>query len=77
MFYDSQNAIHFTKNQIYHERTKHINVKFYFINENVSLGIIAVRKVATTNNPIDMIIKPVPLHKFKYYLDLVDVCSLC
>ena len=58
---------------MYHERTKHIDVRFHFIRENVSQGIIAVRKVATMDNPVDMMTKPVPLHKFKHCLDLVGV----
>uniref|UniRef100_A0A2N9EJE0 SAP domain-containing protein n=1 Tax=Fagus sylvatica TaxID=28930 RepID=A0A2N9EJE0_FAGSY len=36
-------------------------------------GIIAVRKVATADNPADMMTKLVPLHKFKHCLDLVGV----
>ena len=30
---DCQSAIHLTKNQMYHGRTKHINVKYHFIRE--------------------------------------------
>jgi hypothetical protein len=72
---NSQSAIHLTKNQMYHERTKHIDVRVHFIHENVSHCIIAVKKVATADNPMDMMTKPVPLNKFKHCLDLVGVCS--
>jgi len=30
---DSQNVIHLTKDQIYHERTKHIDVWYYYIQD--------------------------------------------
>ncbi|GKD26728.1 retrovirus-related pol polyprotein from transposon TNT 1-94 [Tanacetum coccineum] len=33
MHFDSQSAIHLAKNQIYHARTKHINVRYHFIRE--------------------------------------------
>ncbi len=75
MFCDSQSAIHLTRNQMYHERTKHIDVRVHFIHENVSHCIITVKKVATADNPMDMMTEPVPLNKFKHCLDLVGVCS--
>ena len=36
VFCDSQSAIHWTKNFMYRERTKHLNVKYHFIWEIVS-----------------------------------------
>ena len=33
VYCDSQNAIHLTKNQVYHSRTKHIDVRFHFVCE--------------------------------------------
>ena len=75
VFCDSQSVIHLTKNQMYYERTKHIDVKFHFILDNVSQGIIAVIKVATVDNPTDMMTKLVPLNKFKHCLDFIGVYS--
>ena len=76
VFCDNQSAIHLTKNPIYHKITKHIDVRYHFISEIVSQGTVAVRKVATLDNPVDMMTKLVLLDKFKYCLDLICVCSL-
>ena len=80
MFCDSQNAIHSSKNQMYHERTKHIDVSYHFIRENVSQCIIIVKKVPTTNYPTYMMSKPSSFEQVQEMLglglDLVDVCSL-
>ena len=43
IFCDSQSAIHLTKNQMYYEITKHIDVKYHFISEIVSQDTIAQR----------------------------------
>ena len=39
---DSQSAIHLIKNQRFHERTKHIDVRFHFIRDVVKEGAINV-----------------------------------
>ncbi|GKE55157.1 transposable element, partial [Tanacetum coccineum] len=70
---DSQTAIHLSKNQVYHERTKHIDVRYHFIREVISEGVVHVRKIHTTNNPADMLTKSVTINKFKHCLDLVGV----
>uniref|UniRef100_A0A2N9GV50 Reverse transcriptase Ty1/copia-type domain-containing protein n=1 Tax=Fagus sylvatica TaxID=28930 RepID=A0A2N9GV50_FAGSY len=51
------------------------NVRFHFFSENVSQGIIAVKKVSIEDNPMDMMTKLGTLSKFKHCLDLVGVCS--
>ena len=33
MFCDSQSAIHLAKNQVYHARAKHIDVRYHFVRE--------------------------------------------
>ena len=71
VFCDSQSAIHLTKYQIYHERTKHIDVRYHFIRE---IEVIKVKKIGTSDNPTNMT-KPVPSHKFEYCLDLLGVQS--
>ena len=75
VFCDSQSAIHLTKNQMYHERTKHIDVRYHFIRDIVSQGTIVVQKVSTHDNPADIMTKTVPVSKFWHCLDSVGVCS--
>ena len=73
---DSQSAIHLTRNPVYHEMTKHIDVRLHFIKESVSNGTVAVQKIATAENPVDMMTKPLPIDKFKHYLDLINICKV-
>ncbi|GKV22644.1 hypothetical protein SLEP1_g32496 [Rubroshorea leprosula] len=58
VFCDSQSAIHLTKNTMYHERTKHIQVRYHFVREVISNGDVLVEKISTDQNPANMMTKP-------------------
>ena len=57
--YDRINAINLAKNQVYHARTKHIDVRFHFVREILEEGDIELQKVHTKKNPADMLTKVV------------------
>ena len=71
VFFDSQSAIFLTKDQIFHERTKHIDVRYHFVCEVIACGDIVVSKVSTHDNPTDMMTKTLPVTKFEHCLGLV------
>ena len=75
VFSDSQRAIFLTKNDAYHSKTKHVSVKYHYVRDIIVEGEIAVKKVHTSENPADMLTKPLPRIKFDHCLDLVRVCS--
>ena len=70
---DSQSAIYLAKNQVYHARTKHIDVRFHKIRELITSGQILLQKIHTSENAADMLTKPVTSDKFKHCLDLLNV----
>ena len=76
MHCDNQSVIYLAKNQVYHARTKHIDVRFHKIRELIVTGDIVLEKVYTSENAADMLTKPVTATKFKHCLDLVNVSSL-
>lgn len=50
-----QCVIHLSENSVYHERTKHIDVRYHFIRDIIGKGDIEAKKVHTSDNPADMI----------------------
>ena len=49
---------------MFHERTKHINVRYHFVREIIARGDIVVNKVGTQDNPTEMMTKLLPIAKF-------------
>ncbi|GJT00374.1 retrotransposon protein, putative, ty1-copia subclass [Tanacetum coccineum] len=70
---DNQGAIHLLRNAMFHERTKHINVRYYFIREIVKSKAIEVAKIGTEDNADDAFTKVVPGLKFKYCMEILGV----
>ena len=73
LFCDSQSAIHLSKNSMFHERSKHIDVRLHFVRDIISQGIIKVEKISTLTNPADMLTKAIPVGKFEEALNLLNV----
>jgi len=46
-----------TKNQVYHAMTKHIDVRFHFVQEILDEGDIELLKVYTKENPFGTLTK--------------------
>ena len=63
---NSQSAIFLTKHQMFHDGTKHIDVRYHFVLDVISRGNIVVSKVDTKDNPTDMMTKPLPIAKFEH-----------
>jgi hypothetical protein len=73
LFCNSQSAIYLTKDQMFHERKKHIDIKYHYVRDVVARGKLYVCKISTHNNPADMMTKPVPVAKFDLCSSLVGI----
>ncbi|KAG8501080.1 hypothetical protein CXB51_003194 [Gossypium anomalum] len=77
VFCDSQSAIFLTKDQMFHERTKHIDVRYHFVRDIITHGDIFVSKISTHENPVDMMTKSLPITKFEHCLNLMLKLGWC
>lgn len=70
---DSQSAICLTKDNMFHDRTKHIDVRYHFVREVIDKGDIVVVKVNTKDDVADMLTKTLHGAKLQHCLDLAGV----
>lgn len=52
-----------SKNNVHHERTKHVVVKYYFIQEKIEECSVKVSKISTLHNHVDIFTKVLPVNK--------------
>ena len=72
---DSMSAIYLAKNHVYHARTTHIDVRFYFVREILDEGDIKLLKIHTKENSAEMLSKVVSGVKFTHCEELLHILS--
>jgi hypothetical protein len=58
---------------MFHERTKHIDIKYHYIRDVVARDKLQVCKISTHDNPADMMTKSIPIAKFELCSNLVGI----
>jgi len=71
LYCDSQSFIYLAKNQVYHARNNHLDVRSHRTRELVSSGKLLLEKVRIFDNAIDMLTKFVITNNFKHCLNLM------
>ncbi|KAL9249238.1 Retrovirus-related Pol polyprotein from transposon TNT 1-94-like protein [Drosera capensis] len=65
VFCDSQSAIDLSKNDVYHSRTKHIDVRFHWLRDAIEKQKMKLKKIHTDRNPLEMLTKTVTKDKLE------------
>ncbi len=63
---DNQGAIAMTNNPVGHKRTKHIDIRYHFVREQVQKGTMKLKYCSTKEMLADMLTKPLNKRQFEY-----------
>jgi hypothetical protein len=72
---DNQSAIALTKDDAYHARTKHFDIRHHFIREQVERNIIEVEYINTNENTADIFTKALNSRKLECHCEGMNLLS--
>ena len=75
IYCDNTSAISISKNLVMHSKTKHIPIKYHFLQEQVAEKNIRVEYVGTKEQVADIFTKPLPREAFEYLCQRLGVIS--
>ena len=58
-----------TENLVFHDKLKHIEIKYHFIWDIVQKGAVKIKYVPTKEQVADVLTKPLAHVKFEYFWD--------
>lgn len=76
LFEDNQSAIAMSHNPQYHGRCKHIDIKFHYVREEVTKGVVKLIYCSTGDMVADIFTKGLPFDKFEKFRRLLGLCKL-
>ena len=73
---DNQSCIRLSEHPVFHERSKHIEIKYYFIRDKVQEGEVKLEYIPTDEKIVDILTKPLSRIKFVYFREKMGIMEI-
>ena len=73
IYCDNQSCIKLTENPVFHDRSKHIGIRYHFIRDYVQKGAVKLEYISTDEQVADILTKALPRGKHVYFRDKMGV----
>jgi hypothetical protein len=67
ILYDNQSCIKMTENPVFHDKTKHIEIRYHYIRDMVQKGVVKLHYVGTDAQVANVLTKPLSRVKLEYF----------
>ena len=65
-----------SKNPVFHDKLKHIKIKYHYIRDMVQRGAVKLQYVAMDDQIVDVLAKPLARVKFEYFREKLGVLQI-
>ncbi|GKE67699.1 hypothetical protein Tco_1521860 [Tanacetum coccineum] len=76
LYYDNKSAIALCCNNVQHSRSKHIDVRYHFIKEQVKNKVVELHFVRTEYQLADIFTKALPRERFNFLIEKLEMLSM-
>jgi hypothetical protein len=70
---DNQSCIKMIENLVFHDRSKHIEIRYHYIRDMVQRGPLKLQYISTDEQVADVLTKPLSHIKFEYVRDKLGI----
>jgi hypothetical protein len=70
---DNESCIKLMENPVFHDKSKHIEIRYHYIRDMVQRGVVKLQYVGTDEQVADVLTKPLSHVKFEYFQDKLGV----
>jgi hypothetical protein len=73
---DNQSCINFSENHVFHDRLKHIEIRYYYLRDMVQRGIVRIQFMTNEDQIVDVFTNMLSRTGFNYFRDKLGVVPL-
>jgi hypothetical protein len=70
---DNQSCIKMMENHVFHDESKHIEIRYHFIRDMMQRGAVKLQYVGTDEQVADVLPKPLSHVKFEHFRDKLGI----
>ena len=73
---DNQSCVKLSENPVFHDKSKHIEIKYHYSRDMVPRGAVKLQYVATGEHIADVLTKLLARLKFEYFMEKLGVLQI-
>ena len=70
---DSQSAKALSENPVHHDRTKHVDIVYHYVRDEIKKDRIELKYITTDTMPADGLTKPLPPFKYQRFIEMLNM----